>query len=80
VWAPVPRDLITILDDLRARGVKFHSPTEAIDLQKFSEPDQSSCTTRPTSYTLDRLSVNPLAGCSLESDSRYWQEPSLKFS
>src|SRR5271170_2730577 len=25
------RDLITILDDLRARGVKFHSLTEAID-------------------------------------------------
>ena len=25
------RDLITMLDDLRARGVKFHSLTEAID-------------------------------------------------
>jgi DNA invertase Pin-like site-specific DNA recombinase len=25
------RDLIAMLDDLRARGVKFHSPTEAID-------------------------------------------------
>jgi Enterobacteriaceae phage serine recombinase len=25
------RDLITMLDDLRARGVKFRSPTEAID-------------------------------------------------
>jgi DNA invertase Pin-like site-specific DNA recombinase len=25
------RDLITTLDDLRARGVKLHSPTEAID-------------------------------------------------
>jgi DNA invertase Pin-like site-specific DNA recombinase len=24
------RDLITMLDDLRARGVKFHSLTEAI--------------------------------------------------
>jgi hypothetical protein len=24
-------DLITMLDDLRARGVKFHSLTEAID-------------------------------------------------
>ena len=26
-----PRDLMTMLDDLRARGVKFHSLTEAID-------------------------------------------------
>jgi DNA invertase Pin-like site-specific DNA recombinase len=25
------RDLITMLDDLRARGVKFHSLSEAID-------------------------------------------------
>jgi DNA invertase Pin-like site-specific DNA recombinase len=25
------RDLITMLDDLRARGMKFHSLTEAID-------------------------------------------------
>jgi DNA invertase Pin-like site-specific DNA recombinase len=25
------RDLITMLDDLRARGVKFHSLTEAVD-------------------------------------------------
>jgi DNA invertase Pin-like site-specific DNA recombinase len=25
------RDLITMLDDLRVRGVKFHSLTEAID-------------------------------------------------
>ena len=28
------RDLITMLDDLRARGVKFHSLTEAIDAAK----------------------------------------------
>jgi DNA invertase Pin-like site-specific DNA recombinase len=28
------RDLITMLDDLRARGVKFHSGTEAIDAAK----------------------------------------------
>src|SRR5271154_459581 len=27
------RDLITMLDDLRARGVKFHSLTEAIDTE-----------------------------------------------
>jgi DNA invertase Pin-like site-specific DNA recombinase len=27
----LPSDLITMLDDLRARGVKFHSLTEAID-------------------------------------------------
>ena len=26
------RDLITMLDDLRARGVKFRSLTEAIDM------------------------------------------------
>jgi DNA invertase Pin-like site-specific DNA recombinase len=31
VWKFDLRDLITMLDDLRACGVKFHSLTEAID-------------------------------------------------
>jgi DNA invertase Pin-like site-specific DNA recombinase len=30
---PQSRDLITMLDDLKHRGVKFHSLTEAIDTE-----------------------------------------------
>jgi DNA invertase Pin-like site-specific DNA recombinase len=32
------RDLITTLDDLRARGVKFHSLTEAIGKRQADRP------------------------------------------
>ena len=54
------RDLITMLDDLRARGVKFHSLTEAIDTE----------THRPRHVADDRRSGRTGAQFDQRTDTR----------